>query len=114
MNEPSFVGSVFKKENKEYTVSLGDNFSYTDPVDGSLTERQGVRIIFTDGSRIVYRLSGTGSQGATIRLYADCFESDQTKHLSSAQDILKPLVEIALEISKLQQLTGRERPTVIT
>ena len=71
--------------NKQYTVKLIDDFQYTDPVDGSYTEKQGIRIIFTDGSRLVFRLSGTGSRGATVRLYVDSFENDPTTYVKDAQ-----------------------------
>ena len=114
MSSPDFVGKVFKSGDKQYTVSVADNFSYKDPIDGSLTTKQGLRIIFSDGSRIIYRLSGTGSQGATIRLYVDCYENDSSKLRADAQQILKPLIEIALQISKLKEYTGRDSPTVIT
>lgn len=97
-----------------YTVKDMDDFRYEDPVDKSVSEKQGVRILFTDGSRIIFRLSGTGSQGATIRLYIDSYVKDATKVKSEAQTMLKPLVSIALELSKLQSLTGRDAPTVIT
>lgn len=71
--------------NKQFTVKLMDNFSYKDPVDGSYTEKQGIRIIFTDGSRLVFRLSGTGARGATVRLYADSYESDPSTYTKDAQ-----------------------------
>ena len=76
--------------------------------------KQGIRIMFEDGSRIVMRLSGTGSSGATVRLYVDCYEADKTNQLKSAQEMLRPCVNVALEISKLPQFTGRTEPTVIT
>jgi phosphoglucomutase len=71
--------------NKQYTVRLMDDFHYTDPVDGSYTDKQGIRIIFTDGSRLVFRLSGTGSRGATVRLYVDSYENDPTTFTRDAQ-----------------------------
>ena len=71
--------------NKQYTVKLMDDFNYTDPVDKSYTEKQGIRIIFTDGSRIVFRLSGTGSRGATVRLYVDSYENDPSTYTKDAQ-----------------------------
>ena len=70
---------------KDYTVSLMDDFHYTDPVDGSYTEKQGIRIVFTDGSRLIYRLSGTGARGATVRLYVDSYESDPSTFTKDAQ-----------------------------
>jgi phosphoglucomutase len=75
---------------------------------------QGLRIVFADGSRLVFRLSGTGSHGATIRMYIDSYENDASKYEMDAQDVLRPLIEIALQISKLKEFTGRTEPTVIT
>lgn len=95
-------------------VKLCDDFSYTDPVDGSVSTGQGVRIIFTDGSRIVFRLSGTGTGGATLRIYLESFEPDVSKHHLDAQQSLATLISIALKISELRKRTGREKPTVIT
>src|SRR3989338_686340 len=95
-------------------VRLCDDFSYTDPVDGSVSQGQGIRILFVDGSRIVFRLSGTGTEGATLRIYLESFEPDVSKHHLDAQEALATLISIALEISELRQRTGRERPTVIT
>ena len=95
-------------------VKLCDDFSYTDPVDGSVSTDQGVRILFTDGSRIVFRLSGTGTGGATLRIYLEAFETDVAKHPLDAQQSLVPLINIALKISALREHTGRMQPTVIT
>ena len=95
-------------------VKLCDDFSYTDPVDGSVSTDQGVRILFTDGSRIVFRLSGTGTGGATLRIYLEAFEPDVAKHHLDAQQSLAPLINIALKISALRERTGRMQPTVIT
>jgi len=97
-----------------YKVLFCDDFSYTDPIDGSVSTGQGVRIGFTDGSRIVFRLSGTGTEGATLRIYLEAFEPDIAKHHLDAQEALAELISIALGISELRQRTGRERPTVIT
>jgi len=91
-----------------------DDFSYTDPVDGGVSTGQGVRIGFTDGSRIVFRLSGTGTEGATLRIYLESYEPDVAKHHLDAQEALAELIGIALRISELRERTGRERPTVIT
>ncbi|KAL8233035.1 hypothetical protein R6Q57_002813 [Mikania cordata] len=98
----------------DYTLQLADDFKYTDPVDGSVSTKQGVRFVFTDGSRIIFRLSGTGSAGATVRIYVEQFEPDVSKHDLDAQVALKPLIDLALSISKLKDFTGREKPTVIT
>ncbi|XP_036338294.1 phosphoglucomutase isoform X1 [Rhagoletis pomonella] len=112
ITDPSFVGKSFTSGGKTYQVKIADNFSYTDPVDNSVATKQGLRIVFEDGSRIVIRLSGTGSSGATVRLYIDSYEKDNV--LGQASDMLKPLIDIALEISQLPKFTGRNAPTVIT
>jgi len=95
-------------------VQAADDFSYHDPVDGSVSEHQGFRIILADGARIVYRLSGTGTSGATLRVYIESVEPDASKQNIDAQTALKPLIEASLQISDLQRLTTRNRPTVIT
>eukprot|EP00899_Mesostigma_viride_P001343 jgi/Mesvir1/11209/Mv03060-RA.2 len=97
-----------------YKLAFADDFEYTDPVDGSVSKKQGIRFVFSDGSRIIFRLSGTGSSGATVRMYIEQYEPDTAKHGMDAQDALAPLIKVALEISKLQQYTGRDKPTVIT
>ncbi|XP_045774674.1 phosphoglucomutase [Maniola jurtina] len=112
MTSAGFVGSQHSASGKTYTVALADNFSYMDPVDRSVAMKQGLRIVFEDGSRIVVRLSGTGSSGATVRLYIDSYEA--TDVLGDAQLMLRPLIQVALDISKLQHYTGRDAPTVIT
>ena len=91
-----------------------DDFAYHDPLDGSVSEHQGLRIIFDDGARIVYRLSGTGTSGATLRVYIESVEQDTTKQNLDAQTALEALIEASLQISDLQRLTGRKAPTVIT
>jgi phosphoglucomutase len=98
----------------KYTVKTCDDFSYTDPIDGSVSTGQGIRILFTDGSRIVFRLSGTGTEGATLRIYLEAFEPNVANHHLDAQVALAEMIEIALEISELKQRTGRDKPTVIT
>ncbi|MCB5207427.1 alpha-D-glucose phosphate-specific phosphoglucomutase [Methylovorus mays] len=97
-----------------YTIASCDDFSYTDPIDGSLSTKQGVRILFEDGSRIVFRLSGTGTEGATLRIYLEAYEPDSAKHDLDAQDALGDMIKIALTISELAIKTGRDTPTVIT
>ncbi|XP_051855478.1 phosphoglucomutase-1 isoform X1 [Antechinus flavipes] len=114
MFDRSFVGRQFTVGDKVYTVDKADNFEYSDPVDGSVSRNQGLRIIFADGSRIIFRLSGTGSAGATIRLYIDSYEKDAAKIYQDPQVMLAPLVSIALKVSQLQERTGRSAPTVIT
>jgi len=97
-----------------YTVKSCDDFSYLDPIDGSVSSNQGTRILFTDGSRIVFRLSGTGTEGATLRIYLEAFEPDSAKHYLDAQVALAEMIQIALQISQLVERTGRTAPTVIT
>ncbi|XP_073158932.1 phosphoglucomutase, chloroplastic [Henckelia pumila] len=97
-----------------YVLEFADDFTYTDPVDGSVASKQGIRFVFTDGSRIIFRLSGTGSAGATVRIYIEQFEPDSSKHSVDAQIALKPLIDLALSLSKLKEFTGRDQPTVIT
>ncbi|CAH9092218.1 unnamed protein product [Cuscuta europaea] len=95
-------------------VVHGDEFEYKDPVDGSISSNQGIRYLFEDGSRLVFRLSGTGSEGATIRLYIEQYENDSSKIGRESHDALGPLVEVALKLSKMEEFTGRSVPTVIT
>jgi len=95
-------------------VKTCDDFSYTDPVDGSISENQGVRILFEDGSRIIFRLSGTGTSGATVRLYLESYEADAGRHGLDAQEALADLISAAGYVSHLRELTGRDEPTVIT
>ncbi|WP_323140311.1 alpha-D-glucose phosphate-specific phosphoglucomutase [Massilia phyllosphaerae] len=98
----------------EFRVQQADDFVYTDPIDKSVATRQGVRIIMTDGSRIVFRLSGTGTEGATVRLYLERYEADPARHQLDTQEALAPLIAIAEQVSGLKQRTGREQPTVVT
>jgi phosphoglucomutase len=98
----------------KYEVAIADDFSYTDPIDGSVSSKQGIRIIFTDGSRIVYRLSGTGTHGATLRIYLESYEADPKLHDQETQEALAPLIKIADELATIKALTDRDRPTVIT
>ena len=97
-----------------YTVDYADDFRYLDPVDESVSEQQGLRVGFTDGSRIVYRLSGTGTQGATLRVYIEAYEADPARHDLEPQHALAELIQIANDLADIQQRTGREQPTVIT
>jgi phosphoglucomutase len=92
-------------------VKLTDDFSYTDPVDGSVSSGQGIRILLEDGSRIVYRLSGTGTEGATLRLYLEGYRENSGLAID---EILDPLREAALGLLQLQERTGRTKATVIT
>jgi phosphoglucomutase len=106
----SLPGQVFGS----YTVNTVDDFSYTDPVDGSVSTGQGLRILFACGSRVVIRLSGTGTEGATIRVYLEAFTQDPAQQQLDAQEALAELITVSHQISQLPQLTGRQQPTVIT
>jgi phosphoglucomutase len=96
------------------TVATADDFAYTDPVDGSISRRQGIRILFADGSRIVFRLSGTGTAGATLRLYLERFEPDPERHDLDTQATLAPLIETAEQLAGIRERTGQSAPSVIT
>eukprot|EP01127_Copromyxa_protea_P012977 TRINITY_DN3432_c0_g1_i1.p1 TRINITY_DN3432_c0_g1~~TRINITY_DN3432_c0_g1_i1.p1 ORF type:complete len:560 (-),score=136.05 TRINITY_DN3432_c0_g1_i1:49-1728(-) len=98
----------------ETPLEYADEFEYTDPVDGSLSAHQGLRFAFQDGSRIIIRLSGTGSVGATIRLYLEKYEPNVDNHDKETLDILAPLIKTALSEMKLHEFIGTETPTVIT
>ncbi|KAI3871621.1 hypothetical protein MKX03_005804 [Papaver bracteatum] len=95
-------------------VVQADEFEYKDPVDGSISKHQGIRYLFADGSRLVFRLSGTGSEGATIRLYIEQYEKDPSKIGRESHEALASLVEVALKLSQMEKMTGRSAPTVIT
>ena len=96
------------------TVERADDFAYTDPVDGSVTTKQGLRVFFTEGSRIVYRLSGTGTAGATLRVYIERFVTDPARLDLDTQDTLADLIAIARILPDIEGRTGRSEPTVIT
>jgi len=96
------------------TIASADDFAYTDPVDGSVSTGQGIRIGFKDGSRIVFRLSGTGTEGATLRIYLERFEPDAAKHGIETQQALAALIALADRLAGVAQRTGRTAPTVIT
>merc|ERR1719265_2429147 len=98
------------KEVGGQAVSKADDFTYTDPVDGSVTTKQGIRVLFKSGSRFVFRLSGTGVDGATIRLYLEKYEPPTGKLDDYVLDVVKPLAGLALAFSELQNVTGREEP----
>jgi phosphoglucomutase len=104
-----FVGSTVAGRK----VVEADDFSYTD-LDGSVSKNQGIYVKFDDGSRIVVRLSGTGSSGATIRLYVEKHESDSSKFGLDAQEYLKDNVKLATDLLKLQEFIGRVEPDVRT
>lgn len=96
---------------KEAEGNTAVNFSYTDPIDKSVSKNQGYIFKWADGSRFVFRLSGTGSSGATIRIYLERYSKDTNQNLQQA---LKDISDKALSTSMIKELTGREAPTVIT
>ena len=95
-------------------VRAADDFSYIDPVDGSRSDRQGVRILLDDGSRVVFRLSGTGTEGATMRVYLERYVADPAQHGVPTQEALAPLITLAESVATIVKMTGRERPDVIS
>jgi len=110
ITNPQTIGKSYGK----YTLALCDDFEYKDPIDGSVSKNQGIRFIYQDGSRVIFRLSGTGSSGATIRVYIDKYESNPQLIDQDTQEALRDLIELALQISDLKSFTGRSSPTVIT
>lgn len=107
-------GDLQGKQFGTLRVQQCDDFSYTDPVDGSVTTGQGVRILFEHGTRIVFRLSGTGTVGATLRVYLETYEPDSSKHDIDTQVALAQLIQLAEELGQIHARTGRKQPTVIT
>jgi phosphoglucomutase len=95
-------------------IASADDFAYTDPVDASVSTAQGIRIGLADGSRIVFRLSGTGTEGATLRVYLERFEPDAARHATPTQEALAPLIVLADRLAGIRERTGRDAPTVIT
>lgn len=95
-------------------VAYADDFTYHDPVDGSTSSKQGIRIGFTDGSRIVLRLSGTGTVGATLRLYLERYEAPDGRHDLDTQEALASLIQLIDDLAEVKQRTGRQEPSVIT
>ena len=96
------------------TVAYADDFTYHDPVDGSTSAKQGIRIGFSDGSRIVLRLSGTGTVGATLRLYLEKYEPPHGHHDLDTQRALGDLIDAAEQLAGIRERTGRKEPSVIT
>ncbi|OUR74560.1 alpha-D-glucose phosphate-specific phosphoglucomutase [Methylophaga sp. 41_12_T18] len=96
------------------TISYADNFSYTDPVDNSVSSNQGIRIGFGNGDRIIFRLSGTGTQGATLRVYIESYQDDSDKQQQDTQQTLAELIQVADDLADITKRTGRTTPTVIT
>uniref|UniRef100_A0A6U0QQY7 phosphoglucomutase (alpha-D-glucose-1,6-bisphosphate-dependent) n=1 Tax=Eucampia antarctica TaxID=49252 RepID=A0A6U0QQY7_9STRA len=98
----------------DYTISTADEFKYKDPVDGSVATKQGIRFLMSDGSRIIFRLSGTAGSGATVRMYIEQYEKDSQKLDMKVSDALEGLIKIALELCDIKTHCGTETPTVIT
>ncbi len=109
-NFASLPGKVFGS----FTVGVADEFCYIDPIDGSVSPNQGIRILMVDGSRVVFRLSGTAGSGATVRMYLEKYQNDPALVGGVTKDALKELVDVAFEISQIVQITGFSSPTVIT
>lgn len=95
-------------------VASADDFAYNDPVDGSVSKNQGIRVLFEGGSRVVFRLSGTGTSGATLRVYIERFEPDPARHDLDTQAALADLIKAADDIAGIRSHTGRDKPSVIT
>ncbi|CAN7385429.1 alpha-D-glucose phosphate-specific phosphoglucomutase [Rhizobium sp. LjRoot30] len=98
----------------DLTVAAADDFAYHDPVDKSVSKNQGIRILFEGGSRVVFRLSGTGTSGATLRVYIERYEPDPNRHGLETQDALADLIAVAETIADIRSRTGRDTPSVIT
>ena len=106
----TLAGTTFR----DLTVAEADDFAYHDPVDGSVSRHQGIRILFENGSRVVFRLSGTGTSGATLRVYLEHYEPDPAKHEQDTQETLADLIAYAEHVAEIAKRTGRTAPTVIT
>ena len=98
----------------DYKITSADDFSYTDPIDGSVSDGQGIRLLFEKGARIIFRLSGTGTTGATLRVYIEDYCDDAARQLEDPQQYLKQLIDIADKIAGIHTRTGMDTPTVIT
>jgi phosphoglucomutase len=97
-----------------YTIATADDFAYVDPVDGSVAKQQGIRFLMADGSRVIFRLSGTAGSGATVRMYIEQYQPDKSKLGMKVSDALEDLVKVALELCDIKGFCGTETPTVIT
>ncbi|CAB1276180.1 alpha-D-glucose phosphate-specific phosphoglucomutase [Candidatus Nitrosacidococcus tergens] len=108
------LSTLVGKQFGSYKIYIADDFSYQDPVDHTITAHQGIRLCFEDGSRIIYRLSGTGTQGATLRVYLESFAQDINQHNQNSQQVLSTLATLAQNIAQTQEKTGRSQPSIIT
>jgi len=107
---PELLGQPFAGR----TIATADDFAYTDPVDGSLTSGQGLRLLLDDGSRVVLRLSGTGTQGATLRVYLESYVPASGNLGQDPQEALADLIGAIDALAEIRLRTGMDRPTVIT
>merc|ERR1719345_128533 len=107
-------GQLVGQEFGGMKVKINDMFEFTDPIDGSVSKNQGIRFIFEDNSRIIFRLSGTGVAGATVRLYLEKYVPASGDLGMHAFDVVKPLADLAEQLSGLKEATGRDTPSVIT
>ncbi|NXE55485.1 PGM5 protein, partial [Casuarius casuarius] len=114
ITDKSFSNQQFAVGSNIYSVERTDSFEYVDPVDGTVTKRQGLRIVFSDASRLIFRMSASSHVRATLRIYAESYEKDPSQHDKEPQAVLSPLIAIALKISQIHERTGRKGPTVIT
>jgi phosphoglucomutase len=96
-----------------FTTTQADEFAYTDPVDGSISTGQGIRVEFEEGARIVYRLSGTGTEGAILRVYLERFEPDPARHAIAAETALAPLAAAGAAIAEIEAMVGRSQPSLV-
>lgn len=108
------LGSLPGTNVRGLKIANADDFAYHDPVDGSTSEHQGIRILFEGGSRVVFRLSGTGTSGATLRVYIERYEPDKARHDLDTQEALADLIAAADDIAGIKSHTGRNKPSVIT
>ncbi|MDG2079772.1 MAG: alpha-D-glucose phosphate-specific phosphoglucomutase [Pseudomonadales bacterium] len=107
---PHFAGRRFG----DLVVESADDFHYSDPVDGRESGHQGIRLFLNNGGRIVLRLSGTGTQGATLRAYFDCYQDDPSLLELSPQEALADLIEVGNQVARIAHVTGRSKPDVVT
>jgi phosphoglucomutase len=96
----------------KYTIATADDFTYVDPVDGSVAKKQGIRFLMSDGSRIIFRLSGTAGSGATVRMYIEQYEPDNIS--MTVSEALTDLITVALDLCDIKTFCGTETPTVVT
>ncbi|MBZ9852856.1 alpha-D-glucose phosphate-specific phosphoglucomutase [Mesorhizobium sp. CA13] len=108
------LGSLPGTSVRGLKIAKADDFAYHDPVDGSVSEHQGIRVLFEGGSRVVFRLSGTGTSGATLRVYIERYEPDKARHDLDTQAALADLIAAADDIAGIRSHTGRNKPSVIT